>query len=157
MACPLLFLPPLQALAAAFTVERDLVAQIAAARGGAPDAATLQALAQTLAGPAGAAIALSEGQRGPFYLHQKAVAEAVPALYWVVYAGPASGMNAPPSHVADTWQAAEFFVNKVRVPGGVVLLLSPPFPPFLPPAATGAAGGRASFSSCLEQGKDHPA
>ena len=58
---------------------------------------------------------LSNGRRGAMFNHQKAVAEFLQSLTWVVYTGKECGMSLPAPHVAETWGAAEFYTNKILV------------------------------------------
>ena len=72
-----------------------------------------------LAGPVGECImeadGLTGGRRGAMFNHQKAIAEFLQALTWVVYTGKDCGMSLPLPHVDEVWGAAEFYVNKILV------------------------------------------
>ncbi|KAJ7967330.1 Adenylyl cyclase-associated protein [Quillaja saponaria] len=61
------------------------------------------------------ASALTEGRRSDYFNHVKAVAEGLSALAWIAYTGKDSGMSMPIAHVEESWQMAEFYVNKVLV------------------------------------------
>ena len=57
-----------------------------------PSANELPLLVALVAEHMQAATALTEGRRSAVFNHQKAVAEAMHALSWVVYTGPNCGM-----------------------------------------------------------------
>ncbi|KAJ9504589.1 hypothetical protein QJQ45_030512 [Haematococcus lacustris] len=95
----------------------------AAGRSQPPDLAGLQQLLAPVAAELLAAGRLTEGRRTAAFNAAKLVAEALQALTWLAYTGPASGRwrgggarpgMAPPGQVvADAWQAAEFYANKL--------------------------------------------
>ncbi|KAI7742133.1 hypothetical protein M8C21_003537, partial [Ambrosia artemisiifolia] len=58
---------------------------------------------------------MTEGRRSDFFNHLKAVAESLTALAWIAYVGKDCGMSMPIAHVEESWQAAEFYNNKVLV------------------------------------------
>ena len=72
----------------------------------------------TLLAPVGAALTAladaSAGRRTDAFNHLKALAEASQALSFVAFQGPDMGMSAPAAHVAEAWQSAEFWTNKIR-------------------------------------------
>jgi adenylyl cyclase-associated protein len=60
-----------------------------------PDVAALQKLVEPVGAEIAAAERLMQGRRSAAFNYHKAVAEALPALSWVVYSGPACGVWAP--------------------------------------------------------------
>ena len=66
-----------------------------------------------------AATALIEGRRSPVFNHQKAVAESLHALSWMVYAGPNCGrkLSFPSQQVPDPtvscWLSAQTSVSEL--------------------------------------------
>lgn len=56
-----------------------------------PDLAGLQTLVQPVGAEIAAADKLTQGRRSSAFNYHKAVAEALPALSWVVYSGPSCG------------------------------------------------------------------
>eukprot|EP00898_Chlorokybus_atmophyticus_P006762 jgi/Chlat1/7087/Chrsp57S06779 len=95
----------------AFEAQATVVSAMAACKQ--PEVAALQSLLAPLAERIHAVTALAEGRRTASFNNLKTAAEAVGALYWVAYAGKDSGMSIPPVHVEESWQAAEFYANKV--------------------------------------------
>ncbi|MCJ1467941.1 hypothetical protein MMC07_006566 [Pseudocyphellaria aurata] len=78
-----------------------------------PDAAGLQQLVQATGQQLMAANEIADNRRSPAFNHAKAAAEALQGLTWVIYTGPNCGMSLPAKHVAESWQSAEFYANKV--------------------------------------------
>ncbi|KAG2432042.1 hypothetical protein HYH02_013112 [Chlamydomonas schloesseri] len=73
----------------------------------------LQTLLAPVASAMGQVSAASEARRVSCPHHLKVLAEAVAALGFLAYTGPGCGMPPPRQHVADSWQSAEFFSNKL--------------------------------------------
>lgn len=75
-----------------------------------PDMGQLQGLVQPVGGQIAAADRLTQGRRSAAFNYAKAVAEALPALSWVVYSGPNCGAapffpcveEGPPSLCAES-------------------------------------------------------
>ncbi|MEW5318136.1 MAG: hypothetical protein WDW38_009382 [Sanguina aurantia] len=57
--------------------------------------------------------ALSAVRRTPAVNHCRAISECMNALLWVAYRGHSCGLALPRQHIADSWQGAEFFTNKI--------------------------------------------
>ncbi|GAQ84855.1 Adenylate cyclase-associated protein [Klebsormidium nitens] len=95
----------------AFKRERNVVLAISHCK--APTPAEMQALVSPVGEVMMKAGSLTEGKRTDEFQHLKAVADSLQALTWVLYAGKESGMSLPAQHVEETFQAAEFYVNKV--------------------------------------------
>ena len=57
------------------------------------DTGQLQALVQPVGAQIAAAEQLTQGRRSAGFNYVKAVAEALPALSWVVYSGPSCGVT----------------------------------------------------------------
>lgn len=100
-------------LEGAFRAERVVVVALSQCQKPSMDA--LSKLVAPVGEQLGKASALTEGKRTDAYNQLKAVAESLAALTWVVYSGKDCGMSVPPAHVDESWQAAEFFANKVLV------------------------------------------
>ncbi len=80
-----------------------------------PPMSELQALLQPVATEMMTAGKLADDRRSQAFQQLKVVAESLNGLGWLAYTGPASGMPAPPQHVADSWNAAEFYANKLMM------------------------------------------
>ncbi|CAL8460663.1 g193 [Coccomyxa elongata] len=91
--------------------ERVVVEAIAQCKK--PDMGGLQKLVEPVGIEISAADKLTQGRRSAAFNYSKAVAEALPALSWVVYSGPSCGMDPPPKHVENHLQSAEFWTNKI--------------------------------------------
>ncbi|KAK9822160.1 hypothetical protein WJX81_002108 [Elliptochloris bilobata] len=102
-----------QIVVEAFAAERGVVEATTTCQK--PDQAGLQALLAPVAAQIDAADMLTGSRRGAAFNHFKAVADVLPALAWVAYTGSSCGMSAPAKHVEESWQAAEFFANKILV------------------------------------------
>ncbi|GLC36585.1 hypothetical protein PLESTB_000164600 [Pleodorina starrii] len=101
----------MQSFERAFKATRRVleVAAVAKKPDGGPE---LQPLLAPVADAMGAVTAASEGRVSCPH-HLKMLAEAVGALGFLAYSGHGCGMSAPRQHVADCWQSAEFFANKL--------------------------------------------
>ncbi|KAL3158071.1 hypothetical protein ABBQ32_011678 [Trebouxia sp. C0010 RCD-2024] len=97
----------------AFQAQAGVVQAIAQCKKPTPN--ELPALVAPVAEHMQAATALIEGRRSAVFNHQKAVAESLHALSWMVYTGPNCGVSLPAQHVEESWQSAEFFANKVMM------------------------------------------
>lgn len=97
----------------AFQAQAGVVQTIAQCKKPTPN--ELPALVAPVAEHMQAATALIEGRRSTVFNHQKAVAESLHALSWMVYTGPNCGLSLPAQHVDESWQSAEFFANKVMM------------------------------------------
>ncbi|PNW83037.1 hypothetical protein CHLRE_06g304100v5 [Chlamydomonas reinhardtii] len=96
----------------AFQAARRVLEVSAAAKQ--PDSPEqLQTLLAPVAEAMGAVSAASEARRVSCPHHLKVLAEAVAALGFLAYTGHGCGMPPPRQHVADSWQSAEFFSNKL--------------------------------------------
>ncbi|XP_076924573.1 cyclase-associated protein 1-like [Bidens hawaiensis] len=100
-------------LSDAFTVQKELLIKIKQTKK--PDMAGLGEFLKPLNENLMKAISMTEGRRSDFFNHLKAVAESLTALAWIAYAGKDCGMSMPIAHVEESWQAAEFYNNKVLV------------------------------------------
>lgn len=98
------------AVAEAFTATRAVLA--AAPHSRKPSDTELQALLRPISDAVSRAGALA-GERACPRLHGQAVSEALGAFAWLAYSGPSCGMAAPAQHISETWQAAEFYSNKL--------------------------------------------
>ncbi|XP_020264735.1 cyclase-associated protein 1-like isoform X2 [Asparagus officinalis] len=58
---------------------------------------------------------MTEGKRSDFSNHLKAASDSLSALAWIAYSGKGCGMSLPIAHVEESWQAAEFYNNKILV------------------------------------------
>ena len=98
----------------AFAKLRDVLAVVAACK----RPTDVDAL-QTLIAPVGERMmklaATTEGRRTDAFNHLKVIAESVQCLAFVAYQGPDMGMSLPMPHVAEAWQSAEFYANKILV------------------------------------------
>ncbi|KAK1414459.1 hypothetical protein QVD17_30203 [Tagetes erecta] len=97
----------------AFSVQKDLLIKIKQTKK--PDMVGLGEFLKPLNEKLMKAISLTEGRRSDFFNHLKAVAESLTALAWIAYTGKDCGMSMPIAHVEESWQAAEFYNNKVLV------------------------------------------
>ncbi|KAF5778433.1 putative cyclase-associated protein CAP/septum formation inhibitor MinC [Helianthus annuus] len=97
----------------AFSVQKELLVKIKHTKK--PDMVGLGEFLKPLNDKLMKAISLTEGRRSDFFNHQKAVAESLTALAWIAYVGKDCGMSMPIAHVEESWQAAEFYNNKVLV------------------------------------------
>ncbi|KAL3136825.1 hypothetical protein ABBQ38_005537 [Trebouxia sp. C0009 RCD-2024] len=97
----------------AFQAQAGVVQAMAQCKKPTPN--ELPALVAPVAEHMQAATALIEGRRSAIFNHQKAVAESLHALSWMVYTGPNCGVSLPAQHVEESWQSAEFFANKVMM------------------------------------------
>ncbi|KAJ0493847.1 putative cyclase-associated protein CAP/septum formation inhibitor MinC [Helianthus annuus] len=97
----------------AFSVQKELLVKIKQTKK--PDMVGLGEFLKPLNDKLMKAISLTEGRRSDFFNHQKAVAESLTALAWIAYVGKDCGMSMPIAHVEESWQAAEFYNNKVLV------------------------------------------
>ncbi|PWA93856.1 adenylyl cyclase-associated protein 1 [Artemisia annua] len=100
-------------LTEAFSVQKDLLIQIKQTKK--PDMVGLGEFLKPLNEKLMKAISMTEGRRSDFFNHIKAVAESLTALAWIAYVGKDCGMSMPIAHVEESWQAAEFYNNKVLV------------------------------------------
>eukprot|EP01018_Ginkgo_biloba_P002006 Gb_04306 [translate_table: standard] len=80
-----------------------------------PDLEGLTKIIQPLNESITKANTLTEGKRTDFFNHLKGIAESLTALVWVAYSGKDCGLSLPAAHVEESWQAAEFYNNKVLV------------------------------------------
>ncbi|KAJ9537909.1 hypothetical protein OSB04_030642 [Centaurea solstitialis] len=97
----------------AFAVQKELLIKIKQTKK--PDVAGLGEFLKPLNEKLMKAISMTEGRRSDFFNHLKAVAESLTALAWIAYVGKDCGMSMPIAHVEESWQAAEFYNNKVLV------------------------------------------
>lgn len=97
----------------AFTVQKELLIKIKQTKK--PDMVGLGEFLKPLNEKLMKAISMTEGRRSDFFNHVKAVAESLTALAWIAYVGKDCGMSMPIAHVEESWQAAEFYNNKVLV------------------------------------------
>ncbi|KAK9060375.1 hypothetical protein SSX86_021079 [Deinandra increscens subsp. villosa] len=97
----------------AFSVQKELLIKIKQTKK--PDVVGLGEFLKPLNEKLMKAISMTEGRRSDFFNHQKAVAESLTALAWIAYVGKDCGMSMPIAHVEESWQAAEFYNNKVLV------------------------------------------
>lgn len=97
----------------AFSVQKDLLIKIKQTKK--PDVAGLGEFLKPLNEKLMKAISMTEGRRSDFFNHLKSVAESLTALAWIAYVGKDCGMSMPIAHVEESWQAAEFYNNKVLV------------------------------------------
>ncbi|EFJ51526.1 regulator of actin cytoskelton capa [Volvox carteri f. nagariensis] len=88
------------------------VLEVAAVAKKPDDAAELQRLLAPVAEAMGAVTAAAEG-RVTCPNHLKVLSEAVGALGFLAYTGHGCGISPPRQHVADSWQSAEFYSNKL--------------------------------------------
>ncbi|KAG2497073.1 hypothetical protein HYH03_005069 [Edaphochlamys debaryana] len=75
----------------------------------------LQALLAPVAEAMGAVAAAAEARRVTCVNHLRVLAEAVAGLGFLAYTGPGAGMPPPRQLVADAWQSAEFYSNKLMM------------------------------------------
>ncbi|KAJ7564243.1 hypothetical protein O6H91_02G009100 [Diphasiastrum complanatum] len=101
-----------QLIADAFREQRRIVQAISVCEQ--PDVPSLQKLLKPLADVTSKANSLTEGKRTDTYNHLKTVAESLQALFWVLYTKD-NGMSLPGPHIEESWQAAEFYNNKVLI------------------------------------------
>lgn len=97
----------------AFLVQKDLL--IKAKKCQIPDLAGLGEFLKPLNEVIGKANSLTEGRRSGSFNHLKAGTESLAALAWIAYFGKECGMSLPIAHVEESWQAAEFYNNKILV------------------------------------------
>ncbi|XP_024979484.1 cyclase-associated protein 1 [Cynara cardunculus var. scolymus] len=97
----------------AFSVQKDLLIKIKQTKK--PDVPGLGEFLKPLNEKLMKAISMTEGRRSDFFNHLKSVAESLTALAWIAYVGKDCGMSMPIAHVEESWQAAEFYNNKVLV------------------------------------------
>ncbi|KAI3712219.1 hypothetical protein L1987_70770 [Smallanthus sonchifolius] len=97
----------------AFSVQKELLIMIKQTKK--PDMVGLGEFLKPLNEKLMKAVSMTEGRRSDFFNHLKAVAESLTALAWIAYVGKDCGMSMPISHVEESWQAAEFYNNKVLV------------------------------------------
>ncbi|XP_071691792.1 cyclase-associated protein 1-like [Rutidosis leptorrhynchoides] len=97
----------------AFTVQKELLIKIKQTKK--PDMVGLGEFLKPLNEKLMKAISMTEGRRSDYFNHLKAVAESLTALAGIAYVGKDCGMSMPIAHVEESWQAAEFYNNKVLV------------------------------------------
>ncbi|KAL8223803.1 hypothetical protein R6Q57_019278 [Mikania cordata] len=97
----------------AFSVQKELLIKVKQTKK--PDMVGLGEFLKPLNEKLMKAISMTEGRRSDFFNHLKAVAESLTALAWIAYMGKDQGMSMPIAHVEESWQAAEFYNNKVLV------------------------------------------
>lgn len=97
----------------AFSVQKELLIKIKQTKK--PDMVGLGEFLNPLNEKLMKANSMTEGRRSDFHNHIKAVAESLTALAWIAYVGKDMGMSMPIAHVEESWQAAEFYNNKVLV------------------------------------------
>lgn len=102
-----------QLLKEVFSVERSIILAISKCKQ--PDATELQKLLKPLGDILSKGSALTDGKRTDAYNHLKVIVESLSALTWVAFTGKDCGMSFPAAHVEESWQAAEFYNNKVLV------------------------------------------
>ncbi|GFR50698.1 hypothetical protein Agub_g12953 [Astrephomene gubernaculifera] len=73
----------------------------------------LQQLLAPVAEAMGEVAAAAEARRVSCPHHLKVLSESAGALNFLAYSGPGCGLSLPRQQVVDSWQAAEFFANKV--------------------------------------------
>uniref|UniRef100_A0A383VPJ4 C-CAP/cofactor C-like domain-containing protein n=1 Tax=Tetradesmus obliquus TaxID=3088 RepID=A0A383VPJ4_TETOB len=95
----------------AFKEQRTVL--LVASKAKQPDTAQLQSVLAPVAEPMMAASSLADNRRSPCFQQNKVAAEALQALSWLAYTGPSCGLPQPAQHVAESWNAAEFFANKL--------------------------------------------
>ncbi|KAK8518786.1 hypothetical protein V6N13_017947 [Hibiscus sabdariffa] len=96
----------------AFSVEKQLLKEIKQTQK--PDMAGLTEFLKPLNQVIMEVTAME--QRGSeFFNHFKSAGESLSALAWIAYTGKDCGMSMPIAHVEESWQAAEFYTNKVLV------------------------------------------
>ncbi|KAL7599381.1 cyclase-associated protein 1 [Lactuca sativa] len=100
-------------LSEAFCVQKELLIKIKQTKK--PDMVGLGEFLKPLNEKLMKAISMTEGRRSDFFNHLKSVAESLTALAWIAYVGKDMGMSMPIAHVEESWQAAEFYNNKVLV------------------------------------------
>ncbi|XP_052186670.1 cyclase-associated protein 1-like [Diospyros lotus] len=100
-------------LADAFSAQRELL--ITVKRTQKPDIAGLAEFLKPLNEVILKANSMTEGRRSDFFNHLKAASESLAALAWIAYTGKNCGMSMPIAHVEESWQAAEFYNNKILV------------------------------------------
>lgn len=100
-------------LCEAFYVQKELLIKIKQTKK--PDMVGLGEFLKPLNEKLMKAISMTEGRRSDFHNHIKSVAESLTALAWIAYMGKDMGMSMPIAHVEESWQAAEFYNNKVLV------------------------------------------
>lgn len=97
----------------AFSAEKDLLIKMKQYKK--PDNAGLTEFLKPLNGIIMKVHAITEGKRSDFFNHLKSVADSLAALAWIAYSGKDCGMSMPIAHVEESWQAAEFYNNKILV------------------------------------------
>lgn len=97
----------------AFLVHKDLL--IKAKKCQKPDVAGLAEFLNPLNEIITNANSMTEGKRCEFFNHLKAASDSLSALAWIAYSGKGCGMSLPIAHVEESWQAAEFYNNKILV------------------------------------------
>ncbi|KAI5062933.1 hypothetical protein GOP47_0021480 [Adiantum capillus-veneris] len=102
-----------QLLKDAFFIERSIVLAISKCKQ--PDTTELQKLLKPLGDAITKGSTLTDGKRTDAYNHLKVIVESLAALTWVAFMGKDTGMSFPATHVEESWQAAEFYNNKVLV------------------------------------------
>ncbi|XP_047336569.1 cyclase-associated protein 1-like [Impatiens glandulifera] len=102
-----------QVLAEAFSVQKDLVSKIK--RTPKPDSGGMSDFLKPLNDVITKCTRLCEGKRCDNFNHLKAVSDSLTALAWIAFSGKNCGMAMPIAHVEESWQAAEFYNNKILV------------------------------------------
>ncbi|MCO5613477.1 hypothetical protein L7F22_067754 [Adiantum nelumboides] len=102
-----------QLLKDVFSIERSIVLAVSKCKQ--PETAELQKLLKPLGDTITKGSALTDGKRTDAYNHLKVIGESLAALTWVAFMGKDTGMSFPAAHVEESWQAAEFYNNKVLV------------------------------------------
>ncbi|KAK5837887.1 hypothetical protein PVK06_006614 [Gossypium arboreum] len=97
----------------AFSVEKKLLMEIKQTQK--PDMAGLAEFLKPLNEVIMTVNSMAEARGSEFINHFKSAAESLSALAWIAYTGKDCGMSMPIAHVEESWQAAEFYNNKVLV------------------------------------------
>ncbi|KAL4280235.1 hypothetical protein GQ457_03G002770 [Hibiscus cannabinus] len=97
----------------AFSVQKQLLVDIKQTQK--PDMAGLAKFLEPLNEVIMIVTAKAEQRGSEFFNHFKSAAESLSALAWIAYTGKDCGMSMPIAHVEESWQAAEFYTNKVLV------------------------------------------
>ncbi|GBF94818.1 hypothetical protein Rsub_07990 [Raphidocelis subcapitata] len=98
---------------AAYQKQRGVLAAAALAKQ--PSGPELQALLQPVAEEIIGAGKLADDRRSTAFQQLKVAAESLNGLSWLAYSGPSCGMPPPPQHIADSWNSAEFYANKLMM------------------------------------------
>ncbi|KAJ4850397.1 F-actin-capping protein subunit alpha [Turnera subulata] len=97
----------------AFSVQKELLIKVKQSQK--PDMAGLGEFLKPLNEVITKAHKMTEGRRSDYFNHLKSAAESLTALAWIAYSGKDCGMSMPIAHVEESWQAAEFYNNKILV------------------------------------------